>query len=228
MNIEDTAAPAWDLYREIHKAMRFALSGVVTLAGNTDAGNAEGVKRLLNEWQAVSFVLLGHHEHEDRYCDPLIQRCVPELRDELETEHRRSDQAIEQLHALAARLAAAPADGRGALLQRLHLDLADFAAGYARHLRYEEDRVMPALNRALSNDELAEVTTAIRTSVPAPDMCVFIRYMVPAMNFSERLDMLGGMHAGAPPEIFEMFRAAAQACLPPQDYAAVAAAAGFA
>ncbi len=46
-------------------------------------------------------------------------------------------------------------------------------------------------------------------------MCVFIRYMVPAMNPAERLDMLGGMHAGAPPEIFEMFRAAAEAASRP-------------
>jgi hypothetical protein len=44
---------------------------------------------------------------------------------------------------------------------------------------------------------------------------------------AERVDMLGGMHAGAPPEIFEMFRAAAQACLPADDYHAVALAAGF-
>lgn len=57
---------------------------------------------------------------------------------------------------------------------------------------------------------------------------MFIRYMVPSMNFSERLDMLGGMYQGAPPEIFEMFRAAAEACLPADEYRAVATAAGFA
>jgi hypothetical protein len=38
--------------------------------------------------------------------------------------------------------------------------------------------------------------------------------------------MLGGMRAGAPPEIFEMFRAAAEDCLDPADYRAVAG--GFA
>ncbi len=60
--------------------------------------------------------------------------------------------------------------------------------------------------------------------MPPPDMCVFIRYMVPAMDFAERLDML----AGAPPEIFELFRATAHTALPPQEYEAVALAAGFA
>lgn len=76
--------------------------------------------------------------------------------------------------------------------------------------------------------QLAAVTDAIRGSVPPDEMCTFIRYMVPSMNLPERVDMLGGMHAGAPPEIFEQFRAAAEACLPAPAYRAVADAAGFA
>ncbi len=91
-----------------------------------------------------------------------------------------------------------------------------------------QSQVMPALNRAMSDTELEALTNAIRGSVPPPDMCVFIRYMAPAMNFEERLDMLGGMHRFAPPEIFEMFRAAAHDALAPADYRAVADAAGFA
>jgi len=40
--------------------------------------------------------------------------------------------------------------------------------------------------------------------------------------------MLGGMHRFAPPEIFEVFRAEAEAALDPADYRAGAGAAGFA
>ena len=87
---------------------------------------------------------------------------------------------------------------------------------------------MPALNRAMGDDELEALTHRIRGSVAPPDMCVFIRYMAPAMNFDERLDMLGGMYRFAPSEIFEMFRAAAHDALAPADYRAVAEAAGFA
>ena len=59
-------------------------------------------------------------------------------------------------------------------------------------------------------------------------MCTYIRYMVPAMNFTERLDMLGGMYAGATPEVFDMFRHAAQSALTPSDFEAIALAVGFA
>jgi hypothetical protein len=223
----ETAA-RWDVYREIHKAMRFGLFGVTTMAGNTDASDDAALRRLLDEWRAVTFILAGHHAHEDDFCDALVQKHAPDLREELEIAHRKSDAAIEALQQLASRLESAPPTERGQLVQAFYLDLADFTAFYMTHLRFEEDRVMPTLNEFLTNEELESVTNNIRGSVPPPDMCVFIRYMIPAMNFSERRDMLGGMFAGAPPEIFEMFRAAAEGCLSTSDYRAVAEAAGFA
>jgi len=221
-------AAAWDVYREIHKAMRYALFGVTSMAGRTDAADDAGRGALLEEWRDVAFVLEGHHHHEDQFCDPLIARHAPGLRDELEAEHRLADAGIARLRRAAAVLAASgPGAERWPLLRSFHLDLADFTAAYLTHLRYEEDRVMPALSAAMTDEELAEVTTAIRMSVPPPDMCTFIRYMAPAMDHSERVDMLTGMRA-APPEIFEMFRDAIERCLEADDYRAVAVACGFA
>lgn len=218
---------AWDLYREIHKGLRYALFGVTAQAGRTDAADDAGVAALVEEWTTVRFLLDGHHAHEDTYVDALVQAHAAELRDELEAGHRTSDDGLAALSAAAEALAAAPAADRWPLVRAFYLDLADFTAAYLTHLRFEEDRVMPPLNAGMSDDELAEVTGIIRGSVPPPDMCVFIRYMVPAMDLSERVDMLGGMHQGAPPEIFELFRAAAEACLSPADYRAVADTAGF-
>lgn len=226
MSASPTAA--WDVYREIHKAMRYALFGVTAQAAATHAADDAAVAALVEEWQRVKFVLDGHHGHEDEFCDPLVRRHAAALRDALEAGHQEADAGLAALDASARALAAAPADARGPLVHALHLDLADFTALYLRHLRFEESQVMPALNRAMSDTELEALTNAIRGSVPPPDMCVFIRYMAPAMNFEERLDMLGGMHRFAPPEIFEMFRAAAHDALAPADYRAVADAAGFA
>jgi hypothetical protein len=226
--MDNTTTTLWDLYREIHKAMRYALFGVTTLAGQTDAADADAVRRLRGEWRQVAFVLDGHHRHEDLFCERLIRRHAPGLLPEIEAAHRRCDAAIAQLHRLAGRLARADTHDSGALLRLFYLDLGDFTSMYLAHLRDEEDRVMPALNAAMSNDELAAVTAAIRGSVTPEDMCIFIRYMVPSMNFAERLDMLGGMHAGAPPAVFEMFRRAAEGVLAAKEYARVAQAAGFA
>ena len=222
------AAEPWDLYREVHKGMRLAVASVTTQAGSADAGDERSVRTLLHEWRDVSFVLRAHHDHEDEFCDPLVRRHAPQLRDELEEGHRLIDHQLAALDRSVDRIRATGAIDRARLLLGFHLDLADLAACYLPHLAFEERCVMPVLNAALSDRDLEAVTVQIRSNVPPPDMCLFIRYMVPAMDFAERLDMLGGMFAGAPPEIFELFRATAHAALPPQEYEAVALAAGFA
>lgn len=221
------SAAAWDVYREIHKAMRFALFGITTQAGAVDSGDDAAVAALLAEWKDVLMVLSGHHQHEDDFCDGLIAVHAPGLRETLEAAHRDSDESLANLNDLATSIATANPADRWALVRAFHLDLADFTAAYMNHLRFEEDLVMPALNEALTDEQLAAVTNDIRTSVPPPEMCIFIRYMVPAMNPAERADMLRGMHQ-APPEIFEMFRDAAERCLPADAYRRLAVDAGFA
>lgn len=218
----------WDLYREMHKAMRHALFGVTTLAGQTDARDAVGLQRLRDEWNQVAFVLAGHHEHEDRWCDPLVRQHAPWLRDELETAHERGHVMMDRLHGSAGRLIDSDFGLRQVLLRSFYLDLSTFTADCLCHLADEEERVMPALNAAMTNTELAKVSDAIRVSVPPNQMCVYMRYMVPSMNFAERLDLLGGLYVGAPRDVFEMFRKAAEASLPEAEYAALARAAGFA
>jgi Hemerythrin HHE cation binding domain len=215
----------WDLYREIHKALRFALFGVTVIAGATDPADQSSLDRLTREWADVSMVLEGHHSHEDRFCDPLIEVHAADLRDELELAHRASNIAMAGLTKSINGLAGQSGTS-GVPLARLYLQLSDFTATYMGHLRFEEERVMPALNAALSDDELADVTTAIRMSVPPPEMCVFIRYMAPSMNLQERTDMLTGMRA-APEEVFELFRSATEDCLTPADYSELAQSLGL-
>jgi hypothetical protein len=217
-----------DLYRETHKALRFALAGVTTRAGSADAGDEHSVRALLDEWRDVAFVVHAHQAHEDEFCDPLICRRAPHLRDELELAHDDANHQLASLHVAAAGIGMASAAERDRLLLAFHLGLADFEASYLPHLRFEERTVMPALRAAMTDADLEAVAHGMRDSVPPAAICTFIRYLVPAMNFAERLDLLAGMHAGAPPAAFELIRDAAQAALSPADFEAVALAVGFA
>jgi Hemerythrin HHE cation binding domain len=215
----------WDLYREIHKALRFALFGVTVMAGATDPTDRAALVRLAEEWTTVNTVLTGHHSHEDRYCDPLIQVHAAELRDELESAHQASNVAMATLTSSVNELSS-EGGASAASLAHLYRELSEFVGTYMLHLQFEEEQVMPALSAALSDDELADVTMAIRMSVPPPEMCVFIRYMAPSMNLHERAEMLTGMRA-APEEVFELFRSATEECLAPSDYAALAQSLGL-
>jgi len=220
--------PDGDLYREIHKALRFAVAGVTTRAGSADAGDEHTVRALLDEWDDVAFVLHGHHAHEDEFCDPLIRRHAAQLRDELERAHHEADRQLASLQAATDRIRVATPSDRCRLLLGFHLVLADFEASYLPHLRFEECTVMPALNAAMGDADLEAVTHQIRASVSPADMCTYLRYMVPALNFTERLALLGGMYASAPPEDFDTFRHVAESALAPPEFEAIALAVGFA
>ena len=71
------------------------------------------------------------------------------------------------------------------------------------------------------------VDMELRAAVPPSAMCAFISIMAPAMNPDERANMVGGMKAGAPPEIFELFRATVAAALSDAQYQALAARLGL-
>ena len=223
------AAEPWDLYREVHKGMRLAVASVTTQAGSADAGDERSVRTLLHEWRDVSFVLRGHHDHEDEFCDPLVRRHAPQLRDELEEGHRLIDHQLAALQTGRWTESGPPgrSTGPGSSLG-FHLDLADLAACYLPHL---------ALRRALRD---ACPQCCAQRSGPrgghGPDQeqrasagHVLVHPLHGPGDGLRRAPRHARRHvAGAPPEIFELFRATAHAALPPQEYEAVALAAGFA
>ena len=110
----------------------------------------------------------------------------------------------------------------GGNVDDLYDSVASFLVDYLAHMAFEEHRVMPALSAAASFDELLALQIGIRTTMPPPDMVTFMRSMLPAMNPDERTQMLGGMKAGAPPEIFDIFWGTAAEVLSPNQLAVVA------
>ena len=147
----------------------------------------------------------------------LIETVAPQFIDDLQTAHVRAvDDLAEIRHAVIAL-----GDG-GGNVDDLYDSVASFLVDYLAHMAFEEHRVMPALSAAASFDELLAVQIGIRTTMPPPDMVTFMRSMLPAMNPDERTQMLGGMKAGAPPEIFDIFWATAAEVLSPNQLAVVA------
>lgn len=217
----DTAieAPPIDLYREVHKGLRLALSDLVRLAGSLDATDAASVEAFAALFADVDMMLVTHHRHEDggHLGELIAQHLDAEVAQSVHDAHERSDAMLEELRRSVAAL-----DTGGTDTARLYDDLVAFAAAYFIHMNVEEQQVMPVLRAGVDPDELFAITMQIRTSVPPPDMCVFLRFMLPAMTPVERAGTLGGMKAGAPPEIFEMFWTVAQRSLEPGDMADVA------
>ena len=94
----------------------------------------------------------------------------------------------------------APVDARPC--PPLYLELASFTGDYLDHQDFEERVVMPALEAAIGVEALLDDPRRLVASIPPDEMADALAVMLPAMNIDDRAELLGGMQAGAPAEVF--------------------------
>jgi hypothetical protein len=150
-----------DLYDEAHRGLRRALLVTVLEAGDVGADDDAGIETLRRHWIAVAIQLRDHHDREDAFVDPLIDRFVLHARSNVDQDHATIGRGLEELDALAARLWDSGDSERGERLHHFYRDLCRFSIVYLEHMAYEEEVVMPELRVALTDQELAEVAAAI-------------------------------------------------------------------
>ena len=80
----------------------------------------------------------------------------------------------------------------------------------------------PELHRVLGPEGVLAIHQAIIASIPPEMMATSLALMLPAMNNDDRTEMLGGMQAGAPPEVFAGVWSLATSVLEARDVAVLA------
>jgi hypothetical protein len=221
--ITATVAPvALDLYRDIHKGIRTELFAVTTEAGSLDPAQGIGRAALASHVSQVVDLLVSHAEHEDGAIQPALEAHLPDLAERIEVDHLTLEARMDDLRAMGEEAAGlAVADPR-ARLHRLYLALASFTSDYLAHQDVEERVVMPALEVAVGVDAVVAMHQAILAGIPPEEMGRTLALMIPAMNLDDRAEMLGGMRAGAPAEVFEGVWGLARSVLDPADLVALA------
>ena len=223
------AAPIpYNLYGEIHKGLRHALFALTEAAGSVDAADAEARVGIATRVTATVELFHAHHAHEDDFVKPLLDEAAPELSAIVDAGHEVIDALLDGLVRRAEQLERSTGSDAVVAVLTLYQELAAFTARYLDHMAFEEGDVMTALRSAVTTAELFELDMALRQSIDPVTMCRFITIMAPAVNADELTAMLGGMKAGAPAEVYELFRSTAEAAVAPDVYAVVAARIGLA
>ncbi|MFP5322679.1 MAG: hemerythrin domain-containing protein [Acidimicrobiia bacterium] len=220
-----TTAPlrlvAVDLYRDIHKGIRSELFAITERAGNLDPSDRADRADLSGHVQRVVELLVSHAEHEDGHIQPALERHLPALAEQIEGDHERLEARIELLAEQAADLVDAAGNARWRSHQ-LYVELAAFTSTYLAHQDLEERVVMPELEAIIGPEAGLALHQAIVGSIPPEDMAKSLSIMLPAMNVDDRHDLLRGMLAGAPPEVFAGVWSLAGSVLHPRDLQALA------
>jgi hypothetical protein len=211
-----------DLYRDIHKAIRTELFAVTTEAGRLDPSQGIARAALATQVRDVVAFLVAHAEHEDRAIQPTLESRLPDLAERVEVDHLTLEARMDDLVAMAEESAALTVPDAGARMHRLYLELASFTSDYLAHQDVEERVIMPALEAAVGVEEVVLIHQAIVGSIPPDEMARSLSLMLPAMNVDDRVEMLGGMRAGAPAEVFDGVWSLARSVLDPTDVTALA------
>ena len=216
------APVTFDLYREIHKGIRAELFGVTGQAGSLDPADEAGRVALFGRVRALADLLESHAHHEDTIMQPSVEEYVPAVAEQVIADHEVLDRRVYGLVALGEAVADASAATRRHELHELYLGLAAFTGSYLQHIDVEERVIMPALEEAVGVEAVVGIHQAILSAIPPQDMAKSLALMLPAMNVDGRTELLGGMRAGAPAEVFEGVWSLAGSVLAPVDLAAVA------
>lgn len=211
-----------DLYRDIHKAIRVELFSVTTEAGRLDPSQGMARAALAGQVHDVVNFLVSHAEHEDGAIQPALEANLPDLAERIEVDHLTLEARMDDLQEMATEAAALEVADPSSKVHRLYLALAAFTSDYLEHQDIEERVVMPALEAAIGVEAVVATHQAILANIPPDEMGRSLALMIPAMNIDNRAEMLGGMRAGAPAEVFEGVWGLAGSVLDPSDLAALA------
>jgi hypothetical protein len=228
MAVIDTVTPstyelvAVDTYRDIHKGIRADLFALTGSAGRIDPSvpaDAQAVAAHLDQTVAL---LVSHAEHEDAHVGPVMAERLPDLHATIERDHAVLEGRLVDLQAWAREAVAGPAGQTRGAVQRLYVELASFTSAYLAHQDLEERVVAPELHRVIGPEGVLAIHQAIVASLPPEEMATALAIMLPAMNNDDRTELLGGMQAGAPPEVFTGVWSLAGSVLEPRDVAVLA------
>jgi hypothetical protein len=219
--------PAYDFYVNPHKAIRSALLSAITAAGSIDPADGAARAQVGEQVRTIAHFLDSHAEHEDKFVVPVLETHAPQLAEVVRTVHPVLDARVAAIRDLTAEVETIDGPRARGAVHGLYLDLSSFTSAYLDHQDFEERQCMPALLAAVPIDELIAIEQAIVASIPPADVPAGLSLMLPAMNVDDRVEFLGGMRAGAPPEVFAGACALAQSVLTPAAWSATASRLGL-
>ena len=212
-----------DLYTCIHKGIRRSLFETAREVAAADFEDEEACAAAREGVRGMLAFLDEHAQHEDEVILPVLSEIAPELFADLRAEHARLDGLQREVEGIVARLERASAPERISLGLRLADRMGKLVAAHLVHLAREENEANRVLWAHRDDGQLLELQGRIVANIAPDRLGDWYALALPAMNVRERREMLGGMRAGMPVEVFEQVTASARAELGEPDWQAALA-----
>ena len=216
-----------DLYTEVHKGLRRALTSLLNVAGRLDVTDPKAVVNFNDDLGFLVGLLAEHAENEDTHVQSLIVSAETDLAATIEVAHQELKTEINAVVEAYRQLGESDEEQALSAGKSAYYKLSAFIGRYLVHMSTEELEVMPFLQGRLTDSELMDITNQLRGSIPPPRMADYLKLMIPAMNIQERTAMFSGMKAFAPPEALDGACQLAQSVLDEQEWQDLCERVGF-
>lgn len=197
------AAPRFDLYTGIHKAIRAGCGETLQRLGAVDVDDEGEVQKTIGAFLAFLGQLRSHVMHENRFVHTAMEARHPGSASQVAGEHDDHLASIDALEREAFALAATPAAERREPALRLYRHFALFVAENHQHMHHEETVHNAVLWEAYTDQELLAIELAIIASQTPQSMAGWLHWFAPALSTAELAPMLAGARGGMPADAFE-------------------------
>ena len=214
----DTPAGRYDLYADIHKALRLMMTRALCQVGSADPDDGGEVADALDLVGRLLGLCEAHLHHENAFIHPALERARPGSTARVAAEHVHHAEAIADVRELAALVAGSAEGTRAGALGRLYGALALFVADNLQHMHVEETAHNALLWSAYTDAELDAIEEALLAAIPPAVKMGAMQWFLPALNAPGRAGMLAGMQLGMPPVAFAGVLGIAEATLAAADF----------
>lgn len=193
-----------DLFTFIHKSLRSIIYDSSSSLQVTNFSNFEETESMLNILIKNLELLHEHAENEDNIIFPEIAEIEPIMIKELNEEHKDLELKLKDILSLVERIRNSTSEEER-FVQGIKLNdlFNDFAATYLAHMNHEEQTVLKASQKYLSDAELIDIRTRIQTKISPEQYKIWLNWMLKSLNNYELKNLLIGMRAGAPKQVLD-------------------------
>lgn len=195
----------YQFYRE-HKFVSSALNNLERAIAKADFCDEQSVKRIKEEFAALSDLLKGHAEYENLRLHALLKQknCPASIYAHIEEDHDEQDKQLLEIEAMIQKIESESEKSiKIDLGYHLYLTFRKFVADNLAHLHEEETEILPALQKLYSDEELRQVEATTYQEMTPEQMIAMLQVLFPHMNPYDRqaflLDILS-----LEPEKFEI------------------------
>lgn len=207
-----------DIYTKVHKGLRKALFDLSYCAGRTDGTNDEELISLAKLFNDVIKFLEEHGRNEELYQLPLLEARCPGAAKHDNEDHKMIEKQIEALKRNFNNLVSSSAKERRVKTEVFYHLFNDFISIYLKHMLNEELETTKLFHEYCTDDEINSALKKIISNTAPQDMMMMLKFMIPAINRSERLELVSGIKQNAPQPAFNAILVLTQSVINAEEY----------